>query len=118
MSDGDSPRSWTQRERVADSELIVGGVSLTGRRGGGEWSGAPTDAARRTDTQAMGVESATDDCTDGGANESTSDVVSMSPLDDGSFDGVPADVVTAFPQYAGVAIAPGRGDAVTGGIEP
>ncbi len=50
---------------------------------------------------------------DSSETETGSYTVSMAPMGEVEFDGVPEDAFVAFPQYADMAVALGHGDAVT-----
>jgi ABC-type Fe3+-hydroxamate transport system substrate-binding protein len=95
MADDDTEiRAPTRREFVTGGAIAAGGL-LAGCSGGADSSGTHTAGEAASTT-------ASDD----------SYSVTLSPAGEVSFDDVPETVLTVFPQYADMAVALGRGDAV------
>jgi len=85
---------------LASSALLAGCLGGSGSDGGG-------DTATATPTGSADQSIATETTEDDGPYS-----VTMSPVGTVEFDTVPADIFTVFAQYADMAVALGRGDAV------
>jgi hypothetical protein len=92
----------TRRAYLRRTAAVAGAGLVAGCTGGND------DSAGGTETAAGGAAPTTDEPT------ATDDsyTVSMLPMGDVAFDGVPERVFTIFPQYADMAVALGRGEAV------
>ncbi|NEU58497.1 ABC transporter substrate-binding protein [Halorussus sp. MSC15.2] len=103
---GCSQVSSARRRFIAAGTSVALGGLLAGCTGEGGSSPDETETQSETETQRQ-TESESETTT---AAESYS--VSMSPVGTVEFDTVPENVFTVFPQYADMAVALGRGDAV------
>ncbi|ELZ27147.1 ferrichrome ABC transporter substrate-binding protein [Halogeometricum pallidum JCM 14848] len=108
MVDKTTRRTYLKRTGALVAAGLVAGCS--GDSGGTATEGTDVSGSTATEGAATGGTDGTEEGT--GSSASGSYTVSMSPMGDVAFDGVPENVFTVFPQYADMAVALGHGDAV------
>ena len=101
----------TRREYLRGTAALVTGGMIAGCTGGSDETATPTESSA---TRSASTSTAARTPTDGTETTASpgSRSVTMSPMGEVEFEGVPETVFTVFPQYADMAVALGRGDAV------
>ncbi|CQR53969.1 MULTISPECIES: ABC transporter substrate-binding protein [Haloferax] len=108
MADSDGP---TRRKFLTYGGSVAAGGLLAGCTGSSESDATATDAAA-ADTAATAESTATSESTAESTADGSSYTVSMAPMGDVTFEGVPESIFTRLTHHAGMAFALGHGDAV------
>ncbi|MBV0923942.1 ABC transporter substrate-binding protein [Halomicroarcula limicola] len=101
--------SCSTRRRFVAAGLGAATSGLLAGCGGSSADGDGTERSTATDAD-QGPETAAE--TDGSTAAGEGHTVSMSPVGEVSFDAVPTEVFTVFPQYLDMAVALGHGESV------